>query len=68
MNAFGQIEKSLEYIKSQRKIISSTRDDPELAENKKEQIVKDVQTLADMLQENVTRLNQLNKQLKNSGY
>ena len=38
-----------------------------MAENKKDQIVKDVQTMADMLQENVTRLNQLNKQLKNSG-
>jgi predicted RNase H-like nuclease (RuvC/YqgF family) len=67
MNAFGQIEQSLEYIKTQRKLISSTTDDPELAENKKDQIVKDVQTLTAMLEENTKRLNNLNKQLKNSG-
>lgn len=67
MNAFGQIEQSLEYIKTQRKLISSTTDDPELAENKKDQIVKDVQTLAAMLEDNVKRLNDLNRQLKNSG-
>lgn len=67
MNAFGQIEQSLEYIKNQRKLISTTANDPELAENKKDQIVKDVQTLASMLEENTKRLNDLNRQLKNSG-
>jgi predicted RNase H-like nuclease (RuvC/YqgF family) len=67
MNAFSQIEQSLEYIKTQRKLISSTTDDPELAENKKDQIVKDVQTLTAMLEENTKRLNDLNRQLKNSG-
>jgi len=67
MNAFGQIEQSLNYIKDQRKIISNTTNDPELAQNKKDQIVKDVQTMAAMLEENRTRLNNLSKQLKNSG-
>jgi archaellum component FlaC len=67
MSAFGQIEQSLNYIKDQRKIISSTTNDPELAENKKDQIVKDVQTMSAMLEENRTRLNSLSKQLKNSG-
>jgi hypothetical protein len=67
MNAFGQIEQSLSYIKDQRKIISNTTNDPELAQNKKDQIVKDVQTMSAMLEENRTRLNSLSKQLKNSG-
>lgn len=67
MNAFGQIEQSLEYIKTQRKLISSTTDDPELAENKKDQIVKDVQTLTAMLETNTKKLNDLSRQLKNSG-
>lgn len=67
MNAFAQIEQSLDYIKTQRKLISSTSDDPELAENKKDQIVKDVQTLTAMLEENTKRLNDLNRKLKNSG-
>jgi len=68
MSAFGQIEQSLNYIKDQRKIISNTTNDPELAENKKDQIVKDVQTMSAMLEENRTRLNSLSKQLKNSGF
>jgi uncharacterized protein (DUF3084 family) len=67
MSAFGQIEQSLSYIKDQRKIISNTTNDPELAENKKDQIVKDVQTMSAMLEENRARLNDLSKQLKNSG-
>jgi uncharacterized protein (DUF3084 family) len=67
MSAFGQIEQSLNYIKDERKIISNTTNDPELAENKKDQIVKDVQNMAAMLEENRTRLNNLSKQLKNSG-
>ena len=67
MNAFSQIEQSLNYIKDQRKIISNTTNDPELAENKKDQIVKDVQNMTAMLEENRTRLNNLSKQLKNSG-
>jgi len=67
MNAFGQIEQSLAYIKDQRKIISSSAEDAELATSKKDQIVKDVQNLTAMLEENVKRLNDLNRQLKNSG-
>lgn len=67
IETFNQIETDLAFIKEQRNIISSNSENAENVVGKKEQIVKDVQELAQLLQENKIRIDKLNKKLKDSG-
>jgi predicted nucleic acid-binding Zn-ribbon protein len=67
IETFNQIETDLAFIKEQRNIISANSENAENEVSKKEQIVKDVQDLAKMLQESKIRIDELNKKLKNSG-
>jgi len=67
METFNQIEQNLAFIKEQRNVIAVNSNNPEVEQNKKEQILQDVQDLANLLQESKTRLEKLSKQLKANG-
>jgi hypothetical protein len=67
IETFNQIEQNLAFIKEQRNVIAINSNNPEVEPNKKEQIIQDVQDLANLLQESKIRLDKLNRQLKASG-
>lgn len=67
METFNQIESDLAFIKEQRNIISVNAENSEVQTSQKEQIIKDVQDLAKLLQESKKRIDNLNKKLKDSG-
>lgn len=64
---FGQIEEALSYIRSQNQLLSNTSEAQELPDNQREQVVKDVQLMAEILKESRVKLNKLNKKLRQSG-
>lgn len=67
METFEQIENDLAFIKEQRNIIAVNSDNAENQLSKKEQVIQDVQELAQLLQESKKRLDKLNRKLKESG-
>jgi hypothetical protein len=67
METFNQIEQNLAFIKEQRNVIAVNSNSPEIEQSKKEQILQDVQDLANLLQESKKRLDKLSKQLKANG-
>jgi len=67
METFNQIEQNLAFIKEQRNIIAVNSNTPEVEKSKKEEILQDVQDLANLLQESKTRLDKLSRQLKANG-
>jgi uncharacterized coiled-coil protein SlyX len=68
VNLFDQVEKSLQTIKEKEKVLSKMKsEDMELAADKKETILHDIQSLNTMLAENKQKIAQLNVKLKSSG-
>lgn len=68
VNLFDQVEKDLQTIKEKENLLSSIKsEDVELAENKRESILRDIQLLNTLLADNKKKIAALNTQLKNSG-
>lgn len=67
MATFTQVEEALNYIKGQSKILTNTEEASELSINNREQVVKDVEMMAEILKESRQKLSRLNKKLKESG-
>lgn len=64
---FEQIESDLSFIKEQGNVISLESTSDDLGQNRKDQIIQDVQQLGALLKESRDKLKKLDKQLKSSG-
>lgn len=67
VETFNQIEKDLSEVKQKENIISLKSSDPELNENKRQEVLEDIRYINSLLAENKRRINDLNAKLKNSG-
>jgi hypothetical protein len=68
VSLFDQVEKDLQTIKEKEKMLSSMQsEDVELAGNKRETILRDIQLLNTLLADNKKKIASLNSKIKNSG-
>jgi len=67
MLTFDQIEKDLNTVKEKENIISMQSSDKEFSKDKKQQILKDIEYINTVLDQNKKKLASLTAQLKNSG-
>ena len=64
---FDQIEKDLSIVKEKQNIISLSSSDVEFSKDKKQQILKDIEYINTLLDQNKKKIASLTAQLKNSG-
>jgi hypothetical protein len=64
---FDQIEKDLNLVKEQEHIITVQSSDPEFTKERKQQILKDIEYINTLLDQNKKKIASLNAQLKKSG-
>ncbi len=64
---FDQIEKDLNVVKEQEHILTVQSSDPEFTEERKQQILKDIEYINTLLDQNKKKIASLNAQLKKSG-
>jgi len=64
---FDQIEKDLSIVKEKQNIISLSSSDVEFSQDKKQQILKDIEYINTLLDQNKKKIASLTAQLKNSG-
>lgn len=64
---YDQIEKDLNIIKDQEHIITMASSDPEFTIERKQQILKDIEYINSLLDQNKKKIASLNAQLKKSG-
>lgn len=67
MITFDQIEKNLNLVKEKQNIITMTSSDVEFSKDKKQQILKDIEYINTLLDQNKKKIVSLTAQLKNSG-
>jgi hypothetical protein len=67
MLTFDEIEKNLSAIKEKEKIITMESSGSELSKGRKEQILKDIEYINTLLDQNKKKIASLTAQLKNSG-
>src|SRR5664279_27559 len=67
MLTFDQIEKDLNTVKEKENIITMKSSDKEFSKDKKEQILKDIEYVNTLLDQNKKKIASLTAQLKNSG-
>jgi len=67
MLTFDQIEKDLNTVKEKENIITMKSSDQEFSKDKKQQILKDIEYINTMLDQNKKKIASLTAQLKNSG-
>lgn len=67
MITFNLIEEDLKEMKQKENILGSSGNDPEITLDRRNQIVKDVRNLRDLLEKNRQKLATLNHKLKSSG-
>lgn len=67
MTTFDEIEKNLSLVKQKENIITIQSSGGELSKNKKEQIMKDIEYINALLDQNKEKIASLNAQLKKSG-
>jgi hypothetical protein len=67
MLTFDQIEKDLNTVKEKENIISMQSSDKEFSKDKKQQILKDIEYINTVLDQNKKKIASLTAQLKNSG-
>jgi hypothetical protein len=67
MLTFDEIEKDLNTVKEKENIISTKSDDKEFTKDKKQQILKDIEYVNTLLDQNKKKIASLTAQLKNSG-
>jgi len=65
--AFNEIESDIKKITTRENILNLQSMNPEISKNKKEEILKEIQVIRDMIDQNKKKLSYLNKQLKNPG-
>ena len=65
--AFDEIESNLAVIKEKEKLISVNSSDTEVSKNRKEQILEDIKSINNLIEENKKKIASLNAQLKASG-
>lgn len=67
MLTFDEIEKNLATVKEKEKIITMKSNDQEFSKDKKQQILKDIEYVNTLLDQNKKKIASLTAQLKNSG-
>jgi flagellar biosynthesis chaperone FliJ len=67
MLTFDEIEKNLSTVKEKENIITMKSSDKEFSKDKKEQILKDIEYINTVLDQNKKKIASLTTQLKNSG-
>jgi len=67
MLTFDEIEKDLNLVKEKEKIITMKSTDQEFTKDKKQQILKDIEYVNTLLDQNKKKIASLTAQLKNSG-
>jgi hypothetical protein len=67
MLTFDQIEKDLNTVKEKENIITMKSSDQEFSKDKKQQILKDIEYINTLLDQNKKKMASLTAQLKNSG-
>lgn len=67
MLTFDEIEKNLAQVKEKEKIITMKSNDQEFSKDKKQQILKDIEYVNTLLDQNKKKIASLTAQLKNSG-
>jgi hypothetical protein len=67
MLTFDEIEKNLSVVKEKENIISMKSTDQEFSKDKKQQILKDIEYVNTLLDQNKKKIASLTSQLKNSG-
>jgi chromosome segregation ATPase len=68
ISLFDQVEKDLQTIKEKENLLSSLQsEDMELTQNKREAVLRDIQMLNTLLEENKKKIARLNSDLKSSG-
>ena len=65
--AFDEIENNLTVIKEKEKLITVNSSDTEVSKNRKEQILEDIKSINNLIEENKKKIASLNAQLKASG-
>ena len=65
--SFDEIEKNLNVIKEKEKLISVNSSDTEVSKNRKEQILEDIKSINNLIEQNKKKIASLNAQLKASG-
>lgn len=65
--AFNEIETDIRKITARENMLNLQSMDPEISKNKKEEILKEIQLIRDMIDQNKKKLASLNTQLRNSG-
>lgn len=66
IRGFNEIQDNLDVIKEKEKIVSANSKDAETRKSKEEQIVADIQSIYDVMNQNKQRLNTMRKKLKDS--
>jgi hypothetical protein len=67
MTTFDEIEKNLSMVKQKENIITIQSSGGEISKNKKDQIMKDIEYINALLDQNKQKISSLNAQLKKSG-
>jgi hypothetical protein len=67
MLTFDEIEKDLNIVKEKENIITISSSDKEFSKDKKQQILKDIEYINSLLDQNKKKIASLTAQLKNSG-
>ena len=67
MLTFDQIEKDLNSVKEKEHMITVSSSDTEFSKDRKQQILKDIEYINRLLDQNKKKIESLNAQLKNSG-
>jgi chromosome segregation ATPase len=65
--AFNEIESDIKKITARENMLSLQSMNPEITKDKKEEILKEIQLIRDMIEQNKKKINSLNAQLRNSG-
>jgi hypothetical protein len=65
--SFDEIEKNLNVIKEKEKLISVKSSDTEVSKNRKEQMLEDIKSINNLIEQNKKKIASLNAQLKASG-
>lgn len=65
--AFNEIESDIKKITARENMLSLQSMDPEISKDKKDEILKEIQLIREVIDQNKKKLVSLNSQLKNSG-
>jgi uncharacterized coiled-coil protein SlyX len=67
ITTFDDIQKNIALIREKEKLITINSKDPELAKSKKDQVLDDIQSINNLLEQNKKKIAYLNGQLAKSG-